>query len=210
MPISIYPATIDDADQLFNWRNDPQTIQQSTSNKVIGKDEHMSWLKQKLDSQDTLILMGHNDESDKQIGMVRFDAHDEHFWIISINMAPDWRGKNLSSLLLEAAMTYFGKIHTAILTAYVKADNKASRKCFERCGFALYEEHEDELTYMNKVLVINEIEAVRSRNNVNWMNLMRLAFRVAPHEAEEIFKNVNKDDGTIATLLNILTSKMIK
>jgi len=39
---------------------------------------------------------------------------------------------------------------------------------------------------------------------------MRLAFRVAPHEAEDIFKNVNKDDGTIAALLNTLTRKMPK
>ena len=210
MTVIIRQATMDDADNLLEWRNDPDTIRYSTSNAGVSRDDHIAWLERKLVSKETMILIGCDSASGEELGVVRFDAHDENFWIVSINLSPAWRGKKMSSPLLDEAVIFFGKIHTAIVTAYVKQDNIASRRCFERSGFARYEENDVEVTYMNKVLIINEIEAVRSRNNVNWMNLMRLAFRVAPHEAEEIFKNVNKDDGTIATLLNRLTRKMQK
>ena len=210
MPVTIRRTTMNDADKLLEWRNDPETVRFSTTDAGVSKDEHYSWLERKLDSEETMILIGCDSASGEEMGVVRFDAHDEHFWVVSINLAPAWRGRKMAAPLLDEAVAVFGNEHTAILTAYVKQGNIASRKVFERCGFALYEENEDQLTYMNKVLIINEIEAVRSRNNVNWMNLMRLAFRVAPHEAEEIFKNVNKDDGTIAALLNTLTRKMPK
>ena len=208
MPVTVRHAIMDDADKLLEWRNDPETIRFSTTNTDVSKDEHRTWLESKLKSEETMILIGCDSASGEEMGVVRFDAHDEHFWVVSINLAPQWRGRKMASPLLEEAVAYFGNQHTAVLAAYVKQGNIASCKVFEHCGFALYEENEDHLTYMNKVLVINEIEAVRSRNNVNWMNLMRLAFRVAPHEAEEIFKNVNKDDGTIAGLLKTLTRKM--
>ena len=208
MPVTVRHAIVDDADKLLEWRNDPETIRFSTTNTGVSKDEHRTWIEGKLKSEETMILIGCDSASGEEMGVVRFDAHDEHFWIVSINLAPTWRGRKMAAPLLDEAVAVFGNEHTAILTAYVKQDNIASRKVFERCGFALYEENEEQLTYMNKVLIINEIESVRSRNNVNWMNLMRLAFRVAPHEAEEIFKNVNKDDGTIAGLLKTLTRKM--
>ena len=37
----------------------------------------------------------------------------------------------------------------------------------------------------NKICLIGAIEKIRSKNNVNWMNLMRLAFSVAPNEAKK-------------------------
>ena len=32
----------------------------------------------------------------------------------------------------------------------------------------------------DKIKIINEIEKVRRHNNVNWMNLMKIAFKYAP------------------------------
>lgn len=36
--------------------------------------------------------------------------------------------------------------------------------------------------------VIDEIEKVRSKNNVNWMDVLRLAFKNAPNESKELMK----------------------
>ena len=206
--ISIRKATMEDADLLLEWRNDPDTVRHSTSNSGVEKKEHYSWLEARLGSKESVLLIGTDGAGGDPLGMVRFDATEDCFWTVSINLAPVWRGKKLSSSLLNAAVEHFADAHTAILAAHVKPDNDSSRKCFERSGFALYEERDGQLVYLNKVLVINAIEAARHRNNVNWMNLMRLAFRVAPHEAEEIFRSVNEDDGTIADLVNTLTKKM--
>ncbi len=57
---------------------------------------------------------------------------------------------------------------------------------------------------LSKSEIIDEIERIRSKNNVNWMNLLRLAFKVAPDEARELFRNINRDDKAIAELLAML------
>jgi len=53
--------------------------------------------------------------------------------------------------------------------------------------------------------IIDEIEKVRSKNNINWMNILRLAFKYAPDEARQIVKKINSDDQTINKLLKKLS-----
>lgn len=57
---------------------------------------------------------------------------------------------------------------------------------------------------MTDIEIIDEIEKVRSKNNVNWMDLMRLAFTKAPDEARAIMSRVNGDDNRISQLLQKL------
>jgi hypothetical protein len=52
--------------------------------------------------------------------------------------------------------------------------------------------------------VIDEVERVRMRNNVNWMDVLRLAFRHAPDEARVLMKKINEEDGEISELLSKL------
>lgn len=53
--------------------------------------------------------------------------------------------------------------------------------------------------------IIDEIEKVRTRNNVNWMDILRLAFKHAPEEARELMRRVDSEDSTISSLLKKLT-----
>ena len=58
----------------------------------------------------------------------------------------------------------------------------------------------------NKYLsIITKIEKIRSKNNVNWMNILRLAFKLDPKEAKKIMKRINYDDKKISQLLNKLS-----
>ena len=42
--------------------------------------------------------------------------------------------------------------------------------------------------------VFNDIEKLRSKNNKNWIDILRLAFKHSPSEAKKIFKQIiNKD-----------------
>ena len=52
--------------------------------------------------------------------------------------------------------------------------------------------------------IISKIEKIRSKNNVNWMDILRLAFKLDPKEASKIMKKINHDDKQIATLLSKL------
>ena len=54
----------------------------------------------------------------------------------------------------------------------------------------------------NKILT--QIEKIRSKNNVNWMNILRLAFELNSKRASKIISKVNYDDQKISKLLNQL------
>ena len=52
---------------------------------------------------------------------------------------------------------------------------------------------------------INKVQKIRATNNVNWMNILRLAFRHAPKEAGKLMKRINADDKKISKLLKKLS-----
>jgi len=52
--------------------------------------------------------------------------------------------------------------------------------------------------------IIDAIQSARSKNNKNWMDLLRLSLKLAPKEATKILKNINTQDKKISKLLNKL------
>ena len=57
--------------------------------------------------------------------------------------------------------------------------------------------------------IINQIQKVRSKNNVNWMDLLKLAFELNPQKASKIMKRINYDDKKISDLLKKLSQQKI-
>lgn len=53
--------------------------------------------------------------------------------------------------------------------------------------------------------IINQIEKIRSKNNINWMNMLRLAFKHDPKEAAKIMSKIYVDDLNIGKLAKKLT-----
>jgi len=58
--------------------------------------------------------------------------------------------------------------------------------------------------YLN---IINKIEKIRSKNNINWMDLLRLAFRLSPNQARKLIGKINSQDKRISNLLKRLSKK---
>jgi hypothetical protein len=54
--------------------------------------------------------------------------------------------------------------------------------------------------------IIKKIENIRKKNNVNWMNLLRVAFKKSPKESALIMSKIYKDDSKISALVKKLTS----
>ena len=54
--------------------------------------------------------------------------------------------------------------------------------------------------------IIKQIETVRAKNNKNWMDLYRLAFKIAPDESVKIIKKILSKDMTVSNL----AKKLIK
>jgi len=59
---------------------------------------------------------------------------------------------------------------------------------------------------MTDLEIIDEIEKVRTKNNVNWMDVLRLAFKHAPNDARQLVGKINEHDKKIAALLDQLSS----
>jgi hypothetical protein len=55
--------------------------------------------------------------------------------------------------------------------------------------------------------IINEIQKVRSKNNLNWMSILKLAFKHAPKDARKLMQRVNSEDKKISLLMKKLSSK---
>jgi hypothetical protein len=56
----------------------------------------------------------------------------------------------------------------------------------------------------DRLKLIDEIENIRARNNINWMDLLRLAFISSPDEAKKLVKKINSDDVKISELFKKL------
>ncbi len=53
--------------------------------------------------------------------------------------------------------------------------------------------------------LIDKIENIRGKNNVNWMNILRLSFKNSPRETAKILSKIYKDDKRIGQIAKKLT-----
>ena len=60
----------------------------------------------------------------------------------------------------------------------------------------------------NHLSVISKIENVRKKNNKNWMDILRIAFRYAPNEAAKVLAEIYKEDKKVNSLAKQLTKKI--
>ena len=51
------------------------------------------------------------------------------------------------------------------------------------------------------LLLINKIQKIRSKNNKNWMDLLRLGFKYNPNESKKILRGIFKEDKKITSLV---------
>mgnify|MGYP000978988636 CR=1 FL=1 len=61
---------------------------------------------------------------------------------------------------------------------------------------------------INKYLdIIDQIEKTRSKNNVNWMNILRIAIKNSPEETIKTMERINSSDNKISNLFKKLNDK---
>lgn len=55
-------------------------------------------------------------------------------------------------------------------------------------------------------IIINKIEEIRKKNNINWMNILRIAMKNQPDLTKKVLNRINKNDRNISKLLSNLAS----
>ena len=55
--------------------------------------------------------------------------------------------------------------------------------------------------------IIDKIENIRKKNNVNWMNILRISFKHSPYKTAKVMSKIYSDDIKISKLVKKLTKK---
>ena len=203
--VKIKKTIIKDSKLFYQLRNNKLNRKFFSNSKNINFDEHKKWFKRNFNKNYYFTCLYNK----SKIGYIRGDKLNESIFI-SIAIDKKFRKKNIATKCFKL---FEKKIKVnSILFARVLKKNTNSIKFFERNKFSLLRENKNILTYYKihhkdyeKYLgAITKIENIRKGNNINWMNILRVAFTNSPVEASKIFKKIYSDDKTI----NFLSKKL--
>ena len=133
--LTLRPATLEDADKLLVWRNEPDAVAMSKNQSTVTLDEHLSWLEDVFSGVVPVSIFILESEG-ASLGYVRI-AHELNTGILSIALDRSVRGDGLSWQALDLAMGMARARYLYTLQATVKRDNLASRRLFSSHGFVI-------------------------------------------------------------------------
>ena len=61
--------------------------------------------------------------------------------------------------------------------------------------------------YKKSIKFVNQIQKIRSRNNKNWMDLLRLSLKLDPKATKKIITEIYKYDQKISLIVKKLSKK---
>ena len=211
MKIKIRYANKKDVKFLWRLRNDNFSRRMSSNTKKIKYKNHTEWFKKHLNKSANKILLAYNQKNNEKIGYVRFDQNNL-FNEVSINIYKKYKKKGLSYIVLSLAESFVKR--NTILIAKVKKTNFISLRLFHSLNYHIIKEKNNFLTlakiktknekFSKHLKIIDQIENVRKKNNVNWMKLLRLAFEQSPKEASNIMSKIYSDDNSVGKFVKKL------
>lgn len=129
-------CTFEDAELLHCWANDSVTRANSFSPESVEWPDHCAWLREKLNSQDSLMFIIELDNT--PCGQVRYDKVAPDSSEIDLSIAPQFRQMNLAATALSLSLSSAAEaLGTTYHMAIVHADNQASAATFIKAGFNL-------------------------------------------------------------------------
>ncbi|WP_052010005.1 MULTISPECIES: GNAT family N-acetyltransferase [unclassified Alteromonas] len=139
-------VTRDDAEYLFQWRNDPHTMAMSLNSRPVTWKEHIGWLQHALNDEKKLLILCYLEDA-APVGFVRFDVYCRYAEV-SINLDPHCRGKGYAQRCLTAALERFKREFqsSTLIKARIKIENKTSQRLFTGAGFT-YLTTQDNITF---------------------------------------------------------------
>lgn len=145
-------ADIFDTEQTFRWASNSQVRQFSFNSDPIAYAEHYEWFTKKIESKNCLYLIFEN--ANDKLGSIRFDFDEFNNATISYLIEPAFHGKGYGKIILEMGLTKLQSISRQNLniTGYVKSENIASVKIFEKLNFRLTENKNHVLKFEKELL----------------------------------------------------------
>ena len=207
MIIKIKKATKKNIQFILKVRNQNISRKFSTDKKKIPYLEHYKWFKQNHLRKDFflyIILV-----KKKQVGYVRVQKIEfKNF--VSIAVLKNWQNFGIAKLALR-----YVEIQKNIRSIYANVNryNKNSISLFRGLNYKIYKIEKDkifmkkELNKFNYLKLIQKIEKIRKKNNSNWMDILKIAFKYAPNETAKTMAQIYKEDSNISKLTKKLSKK---
>ena len=134
-PIRLRLAEKADCRLIFEWRNHPRVRRFFFDPGVIPFEDHEQWFLDSLNRSDRVIFVAQ--EGDIPFGVIRFDMDAQRKSAeVDIYIDPHRQGQGLGTRLLDAGEQWIAEnTNVEVLRARVMAENEASARMFEKCGF---------------------------------------------------------------------------
>jgi RimJ/RimL family protein N-acetyltransferase len=123
--MEIRPATFNDAQRLFEWRNDPLTRAMFKNSDIVEWHSHVDWLTARLCRTNPNLFIA--EVSGRAVGTFRVDDGE-----LSYTIAPDDRGRGFGREMLVKVREMFGPMRAEIYER-----NVASMKIAAHAGHAI-------------------------------------------------------------------------
>lgn|SRR3990167_1770331 len=141
--VELRRATLEDADRLLAWRNDPLAVAMSKSGKHVEHEEHLVWLRKAV-AEDWMRIFVAVVPGTGHIGFIRLklevseSLHIERIiGTVSIAVAAEHRGKGLGWQMLDLALGEAARVRCVEVRADIHRHNIVSRRMFASRCFTL-------------------------------------------------------------------------
>jgi len=203
MNIKLVKSNLKDSNFIFKLRNQKDVRKNSINKEAISFSSHRIWLSKVLRSKNHKIFIILSNK--KKIGYIRSNKIGRiRNWEISIALLNKFRKKSFgkkSLFLIE------NKIKNCNYSAKVLKRNLNSLNLFLSCGYFIesekkkyYSMKKNKIKKVNYESIINQIENIRRKNNKNWMDILRIAFKFSPKETAKTMSLIYREDNRISKL----------
>ncbi len=132
--ITLRPATMNDADMVFRWRNDPFIIAHGSSHREVEWEEHRKWFAETISGQNRLMFIVL--ENGTPIGQIRFERENQQNCVISVYLLQEFTGRGFGIQAIRmGCAALFEAWDVDRVVACVRLDNPAGRAAFLKAGF---------------------------------------------------------------------------
>ena len=145
-------ATLNDANDLFLWRNDEISRVNSGNSDQISWDEHKKWVSSRVATQsaEPFFIFHSNAEP---VGTARYDLliDTERSFEISLLVNPIFRNLGFGKQILKESLSVVTNLFPQnLVAARILPENSASIQIFMGCGFFLSEKKDKFLVFRKR------------------------------------------------------------
>lgn len=140
---------ISDTDNVIAWRNNPRVRHNFIYQGLFTAEGHLNWIKTQVEPGHVVQFIICENDSDRAVGSVYFRDIDRERKCAEYGIfigEDDAVGKGYGTQAARLALSYaFSEMLLDFVFLRVFADNTGARKSYERAGFRLVKNKQDEI-----------------------------------------------------------------